>query len=274
MSNYLGELALQIHRNPGYRDLWFLPLGGTGEIGMNMNLYGHDDAWIMVDCGVSFDEPINQNVSQRFDVVCADPSFITGQVDKLKALIITHAHEDHIGAVAHLWRRLKCPVYTSAFTAEFLRRKLAEKGLSGQVSIHEVESFQMVQIGPFEIKWLPLTHSLPEPHSLVIKTSAGKVFHTGDWKMDMNPVIGKPFDKRPFEGLAKENIDALVCDSTNSNREGRTLSEGQCYTGLLKHVESAKGRVVVACFGSNVACLLYTSPSPRDQRGSRMPSSA
>ena len=226
---------------------------------MNMNLYGHDDQWLMVDCGVTFKEPLTPGGTKLFDVVSADPSFITKQKENLIGLVITHAHEDHVGAVADLWRRLQCPVYTTKFTAEFLRRKLAEQGLVGTVPIIEVGSGQRVDIGEFNVEWLPLTHSLPEPHSLVIRTKAGNVFHTGDWKIDSQPVIGKPFNSAPFKALAHESIDAMVCDSTNANRPGRSLTEGECYPGLLEHIKAAKGRVVVACFGSNIARLITLS---------------
>lgn len=246
---------MQTSLTPTRDDLWFLPLGGTGEIGMNMNLYGHNGAWIMVDCGVTFGAPLKPEGGPEYDVVSADPNFITQRADELAGLLITHAHEDHVGAVAHLWPRLKCPVYTTAFTAAFLNKKLAEAGLSGQVPIHIVDSDDTINVGPFSIHWLPLTHSLPEPHALVIETEAGTVFHTGDWKIDANPVIGDGFDPAPFQALAERNIDAMVCDSTNANRAGRSLSESDCYPGLKAEVEQAKGRVVVACFGSNVARL-------------------
>lgn len=223
---------------------------------MNMNLYGHDDQWLMVDCGVTFNDTLSNDSTELFDRLSADPSFITSQTERLAGLVITHAHEDHIGAVADLWPRLQCPVYTTPFTAEFLRRKLAQKGLVGSVEIREITSGSTVEVGPFAITWLALTHSLPEPHALIIRTPAGNVFHTGDWKIDHQPVIGEPFNPEPFKQLANENIDAMVCDSTNANRPGRSLSEGACFEGLLNHVRGAQGRVVVACFGSNVARLV------------------
>lgn len=244
------------HLMPGSKDLYFLPLGGTGEIGMNMNLYGHDDRWLMVDCGVTFKDTLTPDSTRLFDVISADPAFITRQAERLCGLVITHAHEDHIGAVADLWRRLQCPVYTTAFTAEFLRRKLAEQGLLGQVPIIEVDSGATLDIGPFSVEWLPLTHSLPEPHALVIRTPAGNVFHTGDWKIDAQPIVGEPFDPAPFQALGDGAIDAMVCDSTNANRPGRSLSEGDCFAGLYTQVKQAKGRVIVGCFGSNIARLI------------------
>ncbi len=223
---------------------------------MNMNLYGHDGQWLMVDCGVTFNAPLKPEGTREYDMVSADPSFITRQKENLAGLVITHAHEDHIGAVAQLWPRLQCPVYTTAFTAEFLRRKLAEKGLVSKVPIIEVKTGQQIDIGPFNVKWLALTHSLPEPHALVIRTEAGSVFHTGDWKIDYNPVIGTPFNPEPFKALAKQNILAMVCDSTNANKPGKSVSEGDCLKPLKQIIEQAQGRVIVACFGSNIARLL------------------
>jgi ribonuclease J len=223
---------------------------------MNMNLYGHDDQWIMVDCGVTFNAPLSAADDTEHDVVSADPKFIKDRKDQLAGMVITHAHEDHIGAVAHLWRQFECPVYTTKFTAEFLRRKLAQAGLLGQVPIIEIDSGARVDVGPFNIEWLPLTHSLPEPHALVIRTTAGNVFHTGDWKIDPRPVLGEAFDPLPFKELANEHISAMVCDSTNANRPGRSLSEGDCFPGLHELISKAEGRVVVACFGSNIARLV------------------
>ncbi|TQV77251.1 ribonuclease J [Aliikangiella marina] len=235
---------------------------------MNMNLYGHDEQWLMVDCGASFKEPltaVSNNYKQRnaeqnsdtlFDIVSADPGFIADQKERLVGLIITHAHEDHIGAVAHLWPRLKCPVYTTPFTAICLRRKLNEKGIADQVKIIEVASGDFVDIGVFNVQWLALTHSLPEPHAIVIRTRVAKVFHTGDWKIDNTPVIGEPFSESPFKQLARESIDAMVCDSTNANRPGKTVSEGSCYKGLKHVIDQCSGKVVVCCFGSNIARLI------------------
>jgi ribonuclease J len=231
-------------------------LGGTGEIGMNMNVYGHDDQWLLVDCGVTFNAPLEPDSSVEHEVVCADPTFLQERKEQLAGIVITHAHEDHIGAVAHLWRKFECPVYTTKFTAEFLRRKLAQNGLLADVPIVEVDTGSRIDIGVFNVEWLALTHSLPEPHALVIRTKAGNVFHTGDWKIDPRPVLGEPFDPLPFKELAHENINAMVCDSTNANRPGRSLSEGDCFPGLLEHISNAEGRVVVACFGSNIARLV------------------
>ncbi len=241
-----------------------MPLGGTGEIGMNMNLYGHDGNWLMVDCGVSFDEPLNPPYREdkrypsthQHRVVAADPTFIAGQKDKLCGLIITHAHEDHIGAVPYLWQRLQCPVYCTPFTAEVLRRKLAQAGLINKVPVIEVTFDAICRIGPFNVTWLSITHSIPEPSALLVETPLGKVLHTADWKIDANPVTGTPFDVAIFQALGKRDILALVGDSTNATRPGFSVSERNCYDGLLATIRPKTGRVVVTCFGSNIARLI------------------
>ena len=241
---------------PGRADLWFLPLGGTGEIGMNLNLYGHAGRWLMVDCGVTFNSPLQPDSLQKADVVAADPAFIARQPENLSGIVITHAHEDHIGALPALWPRLKCPVYATAFTAEILRRKLAEVGLLDKVPIIEVKTGDTKHIGPFAVQFLAITHSIPEPHCLMIRTDAGSVFHTADWKIDATPMTGKAFKPRVFQRLALENVTAMVCDSTNALREGFSVSENDCYQALLQVIAEAQGRVVVTGFSSNVGRLI------------------
>jgi len=237
---------------PGPSDLWFVPLGGCGEIGMNLNLYGHDGRWLMVDCGITFARPGEAGPH----VQMPDPSFIEGRQQALAALIVTHAHEDHVGAVPHLWRRFRCPVYVTAFTAGILRRKLAEVGMLDEVPLQLVSNGDRLPIGPFDVEWLGLTHSTPETQALVIRTAAGSVFHTADWKLDPDPVLGDQVAEHRLRSLADENITAMVCDSTNATVEGRSTSEGELFDGLLDLVSQARGRVVVGCFGSNVARLL------------------
>jgi ribonuclease J len=246
---------------PSAKDLWFLPLGGTGEIGMNMNLYGHSQSWLMVDCGATFQSPLDQSLDKdkavkRFDVVSADPAFIQARKDQLCAIVLTHAHEDHIGAITELWPTLGCPIYATPFTAEVLRRKFYQKQRYENLPIVEVSSNQALDIGPFTITWLDITHSLPEPQALKITTPLGSVFHTADWKIDMQPVIGKPFDKKVFEAMQKEKVLAMVCDSTNALKPGFSVSEKACERGLGSIVSKAKGRVVVSCFASNLARLI------------------
>ncbi len=239
---------------PGKEDLWFLPLGGCGEIGMNFNLYGHDGHWLIIDCGLSFSElpgESGQRSASRV-VQMADPAFIVERRDEIAGMIITHAHEDHIGAVPLLWPQLQCPIYTTAFTGHVLRRKLAEARIE-DVPVHLVRTGQHVDIGPFSVEWLGLTHSIPEPHGMVIRTPAGKIFHSGDWKLDDAPVVGERYDLDRCRALGADAIDAIVCDSTNANVDGHSGSESDLYPGLKQIVENASGRVIVTCFGSNLA---------------------
>ena len=248
--------------NPAKDDLWFIPLGGTGEIGMNLNLYGHDGQWLMVDCGVSFNESLypaaetGVTKDALFSVVAPDPEFITSRKEQLAGLVITHAHEDHVGAVPYIWQRFRCPVYTTPFTAEVLRRKLARENMAGRVPIIEVSENSTHTIGPFTVRWLAITHSIPDPYAILIDTSAGKIFHTADWKIDAQPVSGKPFQHTLYQALQDENILAMVGDSTNALKPGVSLSERNCFDGLLSVIKPLKGRVVVACFASNIARLI------------------
>ena len=225
---------------------------------MNMNLYGHNGQWLMVDCGVMFDKTRLQSDGSN-SVVSADPHFIALRRQRLVGLVITHAHEDHVGAVPYLWKDLQCPVYTTPFTAEILRRKLAEMDLLDRVPIIEVDTGDTHQIGHFEIEWLAITHSLPEPHALLLRAGNTRIFHTADWKLDPDPVLGQAFDAKPFKQLASRSVTAMICDSTNAVVPGHSVSEGQCFDGLLSLVRQAKGRVIVACFGSNVARLITLS---------------
>lgn len=244
---------------PDSKDFWFLPLGGTGEIGMNMNLYGHDGQWLMVDCGVIFNkdtdldgEPIE---NPQPHVQMADPQFIADRRSQLAGLVITHAHEDHVGAVPYLWEYLRCPVYTTKFTAEILRRKLVEVGLQNKVPVHIIDPDDIINIGVFTVQWVSLTHSIPEPYGLKISTEAGTVFHTADWKLDPQPLLGQAYQENDYRALAESGVDAMVCDSTNADVQGWSESEANLHKGLKQHIDNAKGRVIVTCFGSNLARL-------------------
>lgn len=242
-------------------DLWFLPLGGTGEIGMNVNLYGCNKQWLMVDCGVTFDVPLNQKDDYnrsvaRYDLVSADLSFISNRRDMLCGLVLTHAHEDHLGAVIYQWQQLQCPIYTTAFTAEVLRRKAYRAELNMELPIVVVKAQDILDIGPFTVEWIASTHSIPEANALLISTEHAKILHTGDWKIDYKPVIGEPFNLSLFKSLQQKNITALVCDSTNATKTGRSVSEKMCEQGLGSIISKASGRVVVTCFASNVARLI------------------
>jgi ribonuclease J len=235
----------------GSEDFYFLPLGGSGEIGMNFNLYGHDGRWLIVDLGVTFGSSREPGV----DVMMADPAFIEARQGEIAGLVLTHAHEDHIGAVPYLWSRLRCPIYATPFTAALVRRKLAEVGLEDEAPLREVPLSGSFTVGPFEIELITLTHSIPEPNAVVLRTAAGTVLHTGDWKLDPDPLVGDDYDVGRLRQLADERVLAMVCDSTNALVEGHTGSEGDVLKRLGDIVSGLEQRVAVACFASNVARL-------------------
>ena len=234
---------------PGPHEIIFLALGGVGEIGMNLYLYGHDGAWLMVDLGVSFGEDYIPGI----DGVMPDPSFIKERSSTLVGLVVTHGHEDHLGAIQHLWPQLGCPVYATGFPASLLRRKLNENGLDSVVPLKEIKSGSSLSIGPFDIKLITLTHSIPEPNGLVIRTKAGTVVHTGDWKFDKDPVIGRASDMAELRKIGDEGVLAMMCDSTNALVKGNSGSEGGLKEHLQHLISGCKNRVVVGCFASNVA---------------------
>ena len=232
-------------------ELVFLPLGGAGEIGMNLNMYGYGGKWLMVDLGISFPDETMPGV----EIIMADPSFAAERKADLVGLMITHAHEDHIGAISHLWPRLGCPIYATPFTASVLRLKLAESGLLHSVKIIEQPLGSRFDIGPFDIELISLTHSIPEPNALVIRTAAGTVLHTGDWKFDPNPLVGQTSDFAALTRLGEEGVDALIGDSTNALRAGEAGSEADVRESLIELVGRYDNRVAIACFASNVARL-------------------
>jgi len=237
--------------SPGDAELLFLPLGGAGEIGMNLNLYGHAGSWLMVDLGITFGDESTPGI----DVIMPDPSFIEERRDELVGLVLTHAHEDHLGAVAYLWDRLQCPVYATPFTAAVLRRKLSEAGLLDKVPLTEVPLSGRFSVGPFDIELITLTHSIPEPNALVIDTAAGRVMHTGDWKLDPDPVVGPTADEKALIRVGESGVLAMVCDSTNVLVPGDSGSEADVRDTLMDIVGRYEQRVAVACFASNVARL-------------------
>ncbi|MFO1059568.1 MAG: ribonuclease J [Dongiaceae bacterium] len=236
---------------PGADELLFLPLGGSGEIGMNLNLYGHAGRWLMIDLGIAFGDDDTPGI----EVVMPDPGFIAERRDRLDGLVLTHGHEDHIGAVPYLWPALRCPIYATPFTAALVRRKLAEVGLEDEAVITEIPMSGRVRIGPFEIELVTLTHSIPEPNAVVVRTPLGTVLHTGDWKLDPEPLIGEPADAAALRRLGSEGVLAMVCDSTNALVEGHSGSEADVRTALDRLIGGLKQRVAVACFASNVARL-------------------
>lgn len=236
----------------GDRDAWFLPLGGCGEIGMNLNLFGHAGRWLMVDCGITFEHPEGAP-SGRPSIQMPDPQFIASRRQTLDGLIITHAHEDHLGAVPYLWADLDCPIYTTPFTAAVLRRKNAWRGGQLPHQIIEVRPGSELRIGPFQVRWLPITHSTPETCALDIVMGKTRVLHTADWKIDHRPVVGPAWQQSQFVDLGARGVDVVICDSTNATKPGRSPTEGDVADGLLPTIAPLTGRVVVACFASNVA---------------------
>ena len=232
-------------------ELAFLALGGVGEIGMNLSLYGYGGRWLMIDCGISFADETLPGV----DVIMPDPSFIAERTAALDGLVVTHAHEDHIGAIPYLWTRLRCPVYATPFTAAVLRQKLIEADLEHEVPIVEVPMSGRFRVGPFEIELVTLTHSIPEPNAVVLRTPLGTVLHTGDWKFDPDPLVGETSDIARLRQLGEDGVLAMICDSTNALRPGEGGSEADVRRSLIELVGRCRQRVVVACFASNVARL-------------------
>jgi len=245
---------MNARRNPG--ELVYAPLGGAGEIGMNLYLYGTGTSakreWIIVDVGIGFTGGQLPGV----DVVLPDTSHIEALGSAVKAIVLTHAHEDHYGAVAELWRRLKLPVYATPFTAELLKGKLYEQGLEDEVPLNVLGLGSPFKIGGFELEFITMTHSIPEPSGIIIRTDAGTVFHTGDWKIDDEPVISPNTDLDKLKALGDAGCDAMICDSTNVFRDGVSASESEVARSLSKIIASAKNRVAVTTFSSNVGRIL------------------
>lgn len=233
------------HKN----DLIFIPLGGAGEIGMNVNLYGYKGKWLMVDLGAGFTDDYYPGV----DLVVAELNYISKQKDNLLGIVLTHAHEDHLGAVQYLWEELGCPIYATKFTLNFLKAKLKETSFAKAIKLIEIAENSCTEIGPFTIETIPLTHSTPEMQSLVIRTDLGNVFHTGDWKFDHDPKIGLASDQSKLRILGDEGIIALIGDSTNVFNDTPSGSEGDLRKSLIDLVAGCKKMVVVTTFASNVA---------------------
>ncbi|MDO9369767.1 MAG: ribonuclease J [Sphingopyxis sp.] len=235
---------------PG-KELLFVALGGSGEIGMNANLYGCDGKWIMLDLGVTF----GTHDYPGIDIIMPDLEFIEDRKKDLLGIVLTHGHEDHIGALPYLAADLGVPLYANRFTAGLIAGKLIEEGLEKQVKVHVVDIDASFRLGPFGIRFLPLAHSILEMSAAVIDTPYGRVFHTGDWKLDDDPVLGTPSSAAALTQLGDEGIDVLVGDSTNAFNPEASGSEGGLFDGLLTAVGEARGRVVVTTFASNAARL-------------------
>ena len=229
--------------------LVFAPLGGAGEIGMNLNLYGLDGRWVMLDCGVTFSD----DRAPGAELIMPDPAFIEARRESLEAIVLTHGHEDHLGAVAYLWPRFRCPIYATPFTAALMRRKLAETGLAETAELREIPLGARFELGPFDIEFVTVTHSILEPNAVALRTRYGVVVHSGDFKIDPEPLIGDTTHSDTLEALGREGVLALVCDSTNATREGHSGSEGELRRSLDKLIAKKKRRVAVATFASNAA---------------------
>jgi ribonuclease J len=242
---------MPINFNAHKNDFLFVPLGGSNEIGMNLNLYHYQGKWLMIDCGIGFNDGFIPGV----DVLLPNIDMIEPIREHLVGMIITHAHEDHVGAVQYLWPEIKCPIYTTPFTAAMLKPKLSDEGLRGQVPVHEVKAGVEYTLGPFRFEMVPITHSIPEMHAVAVKTDAGTVMHTGDWKLDANPCVGVTTDEETLRRYGDEGILAMVCDSTNVFVEGESGSESDVRASLTDIIRECEQRVVITTFASNIARL-------------------
>ena len=238
-------------KNEQNNELVFLPLGGSNEIGMNLNAYGygpaHDRKWIVVDVGVTFGD----NSTPGVDVIVPDPTFLEGE--DILGIVLTHAHEDHIGALGWLWPRITAPLSATPFTAFLIREKLRDAGILDRVTLNEVPLGGTIDLDPFHVEMVTITHSIAEPNGLAIKTPLGTVLHTGDWKIDNDPVVGERTAVETIRRLGDEGVLAMVCDSTNVFQDGVAGSEGEVKVKLAELISGLKGRVAVGCFASNVA---------------------
>ncbi len=236
-------------------EIVFMPLGGCGEVGMNLYLYGYGQPenhdWIIVDVGVRFaDESL-----PGIDLTMADPAFLVERRDRLRGIVLTHGHEDHIGALVHLWPKLQCPVYATPFTGELLREKIAEANLDGILPLEIIQLGGRFGVGPFDVELIALTHSIPEPNALALRTPLGTVLHTGDWKLDAEPVLGQPTDEPALRALGDEGVVAMICDSTNVLSDGASGSEALVRDSLVGLIGEMTGRVAVTTFASNAGRL-------------------
>ncbi|MET4117065.1 ribonuclease J [Bradyrhizobium sp. JR4.1] len=237
-------------------ELVFAPLGGVGEIGMNLSIYGlgnrQQRAWLAIDLGVSFGD---EEHLPGIDLIMPDVSFLEKERKNLMGLVLTHAHEDHFGAIIDLWPKLKCPIYATQFSAALFEAKCAAERNAPKIPVTVVPSGGRVDIGPFNVEFIPVAHSIPESHALAIHTEVGTVLHTGDWKIDPTPIIGRPTDEKRLRELGDAGLLALIGDSTNAVRDGRSPSEAEVARSITELVKAAKGRVAVTTFASNVARL-------------------
>ena len=245
-------------------ELTFAPLGGVGEIGMNLSIYGlgnrHQRAWLAVDLGVSFGD---EEHLPGIDLIMPDITFLEKERKNLLGLVLTHAHEDHFGAIIDLWPKLKCPIYATKFSAALFQAKLEAERNPPKIPVTVVPSGGRIDLGPFNVEFIPVAHSIPESHALAIHTDVGTVLHTGDWKLDPTPILGPPTDEKRLRELGEAGVLALIGDSTNAVRDGRSPSEAEVATIIAGLVKSAKGRVAVTTFASNVARVKAVADAAR-----------
>ncbi|WP_188055046.1 MULTISPECIES: ribonuclease J [unclassified Sphingosinithalassobacter] len=241
-------------------ELLFVALGGSGEIGMNVNLYGTQGKWVMVDCGITFGDAGYPGI----DVILPDLQFIEERLDDLLGIVLTHGHEDHIGALPYLAGDLGVPLFATPFTAGLIRGKLEEEGIADRVELNVIEREGSFRLGPFGFRYVPLAHSIPEGNAVLIDTPHGRVFHTGDWKLDEAPLLGEPSTGAELSAIGDEGVLALVCDSTNVFNAQASGSEAEVRKGLDEVIAGAKGRVLVTTFASNAARLQTLGEVARD----------
>lgn len=241
------------------KGLYFVPLGGSEEFGANLNLYVCDGDLLAIDCGLGFADERYPGI----DLLLPDPKILEKYKPRLKGMIITHAHEDHIGGVAYLWERFECPLYATEFTAAVLRKKLEQQGLSG-VPVHVVSSDKAEKIGKFKIEFIPVSHSVPDSCSLVLTTSYGTVVHSGDWNLDPVPVVGKSTDEKAFRAVGERGVLAYIGDSTNAQVDGRAGSESEVEAGLAAEFLKCKGRIAITIFSSNIGRLVSIARAAQD----------
>ncbi len=246
------------------QELVFAPLGGVGEIGMNLSIYGlgteRQRTWLAIDCGIGF---ASQEQVPGVDIVLPDIRYLVEERKNLVGMVITHGHEDHIGAIIDLWPKLKVPLYATPFTAALIEAKRQGEPGAPQIPINVIPVGGRFTVGPFDVEYVPVAHSIPESHGLILRTPLGIVYHTGDWKIDLTPVIGLPTDEAKLRAIGDEGVLALVGDSTNAVREGRSPSEADVGKCLAELIKSAPGRVAVTTFASNVSRLRSVADAAR-----------
>lgn len=234
---------------PGRDSVLVCTVGGIGQIGMNWTLYGYDGEWVLVDAGSAFAPRDIDGV----DAIFPDLNSLKDVLPRLSGLVVTHAHEDHIGAIHRLWPTIKCPIYATPFASKVLNNRFAEAGTLGQVRLRQFQPGNRLRVGNMHIDTIRMTHSVPECVSLVFDTPVGKVFHTGDWKFDPHPVVGRPTNMKALQSLGEKGVLAIICDSTNADRQGTVTSERDVATGMAKVFKKAPGLCLVSCFATNIA---------------------